>query len=394
MTISKAQNAGALASYPVPIQVQGAKILFKLKQLNFDCTFDRLEEGPVLRTFFFDPAMDALFSRVLSKDEEIAATLAAESTRLYRSGGSLAVEVPRADRQIIRFDQCLHQMLSDPATRAMELPLLMGQSPKGERLYADLAAQPHLFVAGSTGGGKSIYISELIASFALFRAPEELEFILVDTKQLDLVLFKGLEHVQETVTTVALLRQKLEDLLQEVQRRTSIMSGVARNVQEYNKLGLNKFKYIVLIIDELADVMEQDAGERASWDKETRADNPAIAALIKSITQISRAAGIHLILATQRPSAKMITGDSKISFGDIKANFPARVCFKLPTMADSRVVLDENGAETLLGKGDYLFKVAGSDLIQRAHSAFISMDDIALVLSSHEHIRGMYAQRC
>jgi S-DNA-T family DNA segregation ATPase FtsK/SpoIIIE len=96
-------------------------------------------------------------------------------------------------------------------------------------------------------------------------------------------------------------------------------------------------------------------------------------------------------MATQRPSVKMITGDSRIGFGDIKANFPARVCFKLPTMADSRVVLDENGAESLLGKGDYLYKIAGSDLLQRAHSAFVSMDDIALILNSHEHIRGMYA---
>jgi S-DNA-T family DNA segregation ATPase FtsK/SpoIIIE len=383
-------NISPLAGYPTDIQIQGARILYKLKQLNFDASFDRMEEGPILRTFYFNPSLDALFSRIISKDEEIAAALSVESARLYRVGGSLAVEIPRPDRQVIRFDSCLHQMLTDPLTKSMALPLLMGQSPKGERLYADLAAQPHLFVAGSTGSGKSVYISQLIASLALFRDPQDLEFVLVDTKNLDLVLFKGLPHIKEVITNVPDLRSKLEELLGEVRRRTSIMSGVARNVQEYNKLGYQRFAYKVLIVDELADVMETDAAERAGLDRKDKADTPSIAALLKSITQISRAAGIHIIMATQRPSVKMVTGDSKIGFGDIKANFPARVCFKLPTMADSRVVLDENGAETLLGKGDYLYKVSGSDLLQRAHSAYISMDDIALILSSHEHIRGMY----
>jgi len=379
-----------LAGYPTEIQIQGARILYKLKQLNFDATFEKMEEGPILRTFFFNPSLDALFSRIMSKDEEIAAALAVESARLYRNGGSLGVEIPRSDRQTIRFDQCLHQMLADPEIRKMALPLLMGQSPKGERLYADLAVQPHLFVAGSTGSGKSVYISQLIASLALFRDPTELEFTLVDTKNLDLVLFRGLPHIKEVITNVSDLRNRLEELLGEVRRRTSIMSGLARNVQEYNKLGFQTFAYKILIVDELADVMETDAAERASLDRKDKAETPSVAALLKSITQISRAAGIHIIMATQRPSVKMITGDSKVGFGDIKANFPARVCFKLPTMADSRVVLDENGAESLLGKGDYLYKIAGSDLLQRAHSAFVSMDDIALILNSHEHIRGMY----
>jgi len=389
MTIKNPSSA--LAGYPTEIQIQGARILYKLSQLNFSATFERMEEGPILRTFYFQPSLDALFSRVSGKDEEIAAALATDSARLYRAGGLLAAEIPRPDRQIIRFDQCLHQMLADKEIRKMALPLLMGQSPKGERLYADLAAQPHLFVAGSTGSGKSVYISQLIASLALFRDPSELQFTLVDTKNLDLVLFKGLEHIREVITDIPTLRQRLSELLGEVRRRTSIMSGLARNMQEYNKLGMQRFPFKVLIVDELADVMETDAAERASWDKKTRGEEPAVSALLKSITQISRAAGIHIVMATQRPSVKMITGDSRIGFGDIKANFPARVCFKLPTMADSRVVLDENGAESLLGKGDYLYKIAGSDLLQRAHSAFVSMDDIALILNSHEHIRGMYA---
>jgi S-DNA-T family DNA segregation ATPase FtsK/SpoIIIE len=390
MTIKNPSSA--LAGYPTEIQIQGARILYKLSQLNFSATFERMEEGPILRTFYFQPSLDALFSRVSGKNEEIAAALATDSARLYRAGGLLAAEIPRPDRQIIRFDQCLHQMLSDLEIRRMALPLLMGQSPKGERIYADLAAQPHLLIAGSTGSGKSVYLNMLAASLALFRDPKELEFTLVDTKNLDLVLFKGLPHVKEIITDVGDLRRRLEQLLREVRIRTATMSGLARNVLEYNALGYKKFHYKVLIIDELADVMETDAASRAGMDKAERADNPSIAALLKGVAQISRAAGIHIIVATQRPSVKMVTGDSKIGFGDIKANLPARVCFKLPSMADSRVVLDENGAETLLGRGDYLYKVSGSDILQRAHSAFVSMDDIALILNSHEHIRGMYAQ--
>jgi len=381
----------SLASYSVEIQIQGAKILYKLKQLNFDATFEHMVEGPILRSFYYTPSLDALFSRIVGKDEEIAGTLAVESARLFRAGGSLVIEIPRSDRQIIKFDACLHQMLSDTAIRAMALPLLMGQNPKGERIYADLAAQPHLLIAGSTGSGKSVYLNMLAASLALFRDPAELEFTLIDTKNLDLVLFRGLPHVHKIITDVGELRTHLEDLLKEVRRRTSIMSGLARNVQEYNTLGYQRFGYKVLIIDELADVMETDAALRGSLDRETKADTPSIASLLKGVAQISRAAGIHIIVATQRPSVKMVTGDAKIGFGDIKANLPARVCFKLPSMADSRVVLDENGAESLLGRGDYLYKVAGSDVLQRAHSAFVSMDDIALILSSHEHIRGMYA---
>ena len=140
-------------------------------------------------------------------------------------------------------------------------------------------------------------------------------------------------------------------------------------------------KYKVIIVDELADVFATDD---ALWAGISKKDRPSsIATLIQQIAQIGRAAGIHLILATQRPSVKIISGD-------LKANFPGRVCFKLPTQADSRVVLDENGAENLLGKGDYLYKVAGSDLVKRAHSAYVSMNDIATIISQHEDIRRMY----
>jgi DNA segregation ATPase FtsK/SpoIIIE, S-DNA-T family len=386
------QTNKLLEGYSVEVQVQIARIQFKLSQLGFNAAFSRMDEGPILRTFYFEPALDALFSRVTSKEEEIAGALKVDAARLYRNAGLLAVEIPRLDRQLIRFDSCIHEMFSRQDTEQMHLPLLMGQNPKGEYLYADLAAQPHLLIAGATGSGKSVATSELICSMALMRSPKQLEFILVDTKNLDLVLFRDLDHVSEIITDVDALRSKLQDLLREHDRRTALMSGFARNIREWNALGMGEaLRSKVLIIDELADVFERDASLRAGFDKDEKAAFPAISALLKRIAQVSRATGIHIICATQRPSVGMVTGDSRIKFGDIKANFPARFCFKLPTMADSRVVLDENGAEMLLGKGDYLYKIAGNDLVQRAHSAFVSMEDIALILSQHAEIRRTYA---
>jgi S-DNA-T family DNA segregation ATPase FtsK/SpoIIIE len=177
------------------------------------------------------------------------------------------------------------------------------------------------------------------------------------------------------------------------------MSGLARNIREWNQLhkdcgyleetspeklrSVQMMKYKILIIDELADVLDQDNAFLAQIERKMRP--PSIHSLLKTIAQISRAAGVHLILATQRPSVKVISGD-------IKANFPARVSFKLPSSMDSRVILDETGAENLLGMGDYLYKIAGSDTVKRAHSAFVSINDIANILTQNENIRRQYAE--
>jgi len=368
---------------PVEIQIQIGKLTHKMIILQFPAFFERIEEGPIVRTFFFRPTEGALFSKILSKEEELAGTLNVESVRIERVSGLVSIAVPREDRQLIKFDSCLHELLSSSSTRSMALPLLMGQTPKGDYLYADLSEQPHLLISGSTGSGKSVFTSQLIASLALFKSPKELSFTLVDTKNLDLVFFEDLAHVSSVIRQVDDLRTALSGALQEVRRRTQLMSGFARNIAEWNKLCLGqKLKYKVFIVDELADVLDQD---EVMWAGVPKKDRPtSIATLLKQLAQISRAAGIHLIVATQRPSVKVLSGD-------IKANFPARICFKLPTMADSRVVLDENGAENLLGRGDYLYKIAGSDVIKRAHSAFVTTDDIALITAQHSQIRETYA---
>ena len=397
-----ARQKALLEQYPPAIQKQIHTLTIKCVALGVPALFTRMSEGPVVRTFFFQPQGLALFGPLMSKEEEIAGSLGVESVRVERVLGEISIAVPRADRQLIEFDKCLHTMLTSPITKEMALPLLMGQSTNGEHLYADLAAQPHLLIAGTTGSGKSVYTAQLICSLALFRTPEELEFVLVDTKNLDLVLFKGLEHVKYVLSDINDLRLALQQLLGEVRLRNQEMSGIARNIGEWNRLQeihanaihipnaqkykdyerSRKMKYKILIIDEMADVFMQDRSYLSQFKKSERPI--AIEDLVQQILQISRAAGIHLILATQQPSVKIISGV-------MKANAPARVSFKLPSMSDSRVILDENGAENLLGKGDYLYKIAGSDTVKRAHSAFVSTNDIATILVQNEEIRRQYA---
>jgi S-DNA-T family DNA segregation ATPase FtsK/SpoIIIE len=376
------KQADILAQYSPLVQRQVPILTRKLFVLGFGAFFTRMVEGPVVRTFYFKPIGEPKFSSILNKEEEFAGSLAVESVRVERFLGEVAISVPRADRQTIHFDSCLHSMMTSPLTRGMALPLLMGQSTVGEYLYADLADQPHLLIAGSTNSGKSVFTAQLICSLSLFRSTDELEFILVDTKNLDLVLFRSLGHVKYVLNNITDLRAALSQLLEEVRLRNTQMSGLCRNIREWNSLEDTPMKYKILIVDELADVLDQDNAYLAQMDKKLRP--PSIHSLLKTIAQISRAAGVHLILATQRPSVKIISGD-------IKANFPARVCFKLPSGFDSRVVLDENGAENLLGMGDYLYKIAGSDTVKRAHGAFVSMNDIATIIEQNEMIRRQYA---
>ena len=394
------QHLELLAQYPPLVRQQVSVLTRKMLVLGFSALFTELVEGPIVRTFYFKPVGEPKFSNILNKEEEIAGSLAVESVRIERSLGSVSISVPREDRQTIQFDACLHKMLTSTETANMALPLLMGQSTIGEHLYADLANQPHLLIAGATNSGKSVYTAQLISSLSLFRSADELEFILVDTKNLDLVLFRGLEHVKYVLNNVSDLRASLSQLLEEVRLRNAQMSGLARNIREWNSLQDNqanwndsayvyahapvseRMKYKVLIVDELADVFMQDEAELRLIEKKLRP--PTIEFLIQQISQISRAAGVHLILATQRPSVDVLPGT-------IKNNFPARVCFKVPASVDSRVVLDTPGAENLLGMGDYLYKIAGSDTVKRAHSAFVSMNDIANIIAQNEQIRRQYA---
>jgi DNA segregation ATPase FtsK/SpoIIIE, S-DNA-T family len=338
------KNASSLST---EYKTQILSILSKFIALSFDASFSKLEEGPVVNTFYFEPALDATLNRIQGKEEDIAISLGVESILIARELGLITIQVPRKKREIIQFHENFFKFIQSKEVSEMTLPLMLGKTPKGEDLYADLSTQPHLLIAGSTNSGKSIFTSQLICSLALAHPPSEMEFILVDTKRLDLVLFAGLPHISDIIEDIHSLRSKLEELLNEVRSRTQKISGMARNIQEWNKLGLFTYKYKILIIDEFADVVDTDREYLSSLKPSIRPISTD--SLLKTLAQISRAVGIHIIIATQRPSVKVLSGD-------IKTNFPARIAFKLASMQDSRVVLDENGAEKLLGMGDYLYK--------------------------------------
>lgn len=369
--------------YPEVIQVQILSLMQKMTSIGFVSKFKKVDEGPIVRTYYFEPLPTSPLAKIYGKEEDLAAALHVESVIITRDLGNISIAVPRIDRTLIRFDQELFKLLCSEETKQMILPILMGQDTVGKELYVDLAAQPHLLIAGTTNSGKSVFTSQLICSLALFHSPKELRFHLVDTKQLDLTLFGGLPHIGTVIKDIHALRKCLSELLDLVSERTSMMSGLYRNIAEWNKNETRKLAYHVCIIDEFADVLMRDKEYLKSLSKEIRKEVQGIDTLVQRLAQIARAVGVHLVIATQRPSVEVVSGD-------IKANFPARICFKLPSMQDSRVILDENGAERLLGKGDYLYKTATSETIKRAHSAFVTQNDIATIIAQSEVLREQY----
>lgn len=376
----KTKSKSPLDELQNPEQQTTAKNLqLKMLALGFVAPFTHLETGPIVTTYYYKPLPTSPLAKILGKSEDLALAVGSiDPVLIQRIKDEISISVPNKERKLISFDDCLFN-IARTYNYSSTLPLLMGKNQMGEYIQLDLADQPHILIAGATGGGKSVFLSELICSLAVLKSPNELKFVLVDTKQLDLTLFNNLDHVIEMVDKVEKLYDVMDMLIAEVRRRTNMMKGVARNLAEWNRLRPDKTKpYIVLVIDELADVIGQDKEINRGKEKDER--RTSIAESLKTLAQISRAVGIHIIAATQRPSVKIISGD-------IKTNFPTRISFKLPSQFDSRVILDESGAENLLGKGDYLYKTAENPTVQRGHGAFVSMTTIDTIIGQHEQIR-------
>jgi DNA segregation ATPase FtsK/SpoIIIE, S-DNA-T family len=354
-------------------------LTLKLVSLSFPAIFTKLEPGPIVTTYYFKPGPANILAKIMSRTEDLALAVGAESILLHREKDEISIAIPNKEKQLIKFDNSVYWLSQSREAKEMALPLLMGQSTSGENFTLDLATQPHILIAGSTGSGKSVFLSQLLTSLAIQKSPQELKLVLVDTKQLDLTLFKSLEHVDMLVDDIKDLYDVMDVLKAEVRKRTAFMKGLARNIKEYNALKLDPpIPYYVLVIDELADIISLDKELAHEEDKDTK--RIRISSSLAQLAQISRAAGIHIIAATQRPSVKIINGD-------IKTNLPTRICFKLPSGVDSRVVLDENGAENLLGAGDYLYKTALDSTSRRGHSSFVQLSDIARVIEQHQYIR-------
>ena len=357
------------------LQQRAHAVTEKLREFAVTGQVTQINPGPVVTTFEFRPEAGVKLSRITSLAEDLCLAVKAESILIDRIPGksTVGIEVPNPKREIIVLRDIIESQEFAASSSKLTIPL--GRDLTGRTRVADLAQMPHLLIAGSTGSGKSVAINSMIISMLYKSNPDEVKFILIDPKRLELGLYEGIPHLfTPIVTDTKLAANALRNATREMERRLKVLAkyGV-RNLLQFNQLfedeetlpGLNEdgeevepLPYIVIIIDELADLM--------------MVDTPNVEQSVTRLAQMARAVGIHLILATQRPSVDVITGL-------IKANFPARISFRVATKVDSRTILDANGAEALLGMGDMLYLPAGSSRLHRVHGPLVTESEIVHV---------------
>jgi S-DNA-T family DNA segregation ATPase FtsK/SpoIIIE len=348
------------------------------KCLEFDVQgrVTQINPGPVVTTFEFKPEAGIKYTRITGLTEDLCLALQAESILIERIPGksTIGIEVPNLHRQTIALREIIEapEFMNSPS----KMTLAMGRDLHGRIRVTDLAAMPHLLIAGSTGTGKSVFINSLMMSMLYKASPDELKMVLVDPKRLELNLYENIPHlIAPVVTDPKIASNVLRNATREMENRLKLLAqrGV-RNIDQYNRTfkkdqSLSLFDnleesehkplpYLVIVIDELADLMMVDTNN--------------VEESITRLAQMARAVGIHLILATQRPSVDVITGL-------IKANFPARISFRVASKVDSRTILDSNGSESLLGNGDMLYLPAGSARLHRIHGPLVTEDEITAV---------------
>jgi DNA segregation ATPase FtsK/SpoIIIE, S-DNA-T family len=335
----------------------------------------QINPGPVVTTFEFKPEAGIKYSRLTNLTDDLCLAMKAESILIERMAGksTVGIQVPNRDREIIWLRENIES--SEFIGTKSKLTLALGKDINGRIVTAELSGMPHLLIAGSTGTGKSVAINAMIMSILYKATPDQVRLVLVDPKRLELGNYEGVPHLYTPIITEPkLAANALRNAVREMERRLKLLAekGV-RNIDQYNRLfddgdtpslfaeGSEErpIPYIVIIIDELADLMMLDAGN--------------VEESITRLAQMARAVGIHLVLATQRPSVDVITGL-------IKANFPARISFRVATKVDSRTILDANGAEALLGRGDMLYLPSGSARVHRLHAPFVTEKEIAAVV--------------
>lgn len=344
---------------------QTAKALNEtLATFGIDIEEDRIEKhpGPVITRFEFKPVAGIKVNQVVSLADDLALALQAKRIRIVApipGKAAIGVEIPNRNPQRVY----LKEILSSNLFRETKyrLALALGKTISGEPFIADLARMPHLLIAGSTGSGKSVCLNVIITSLLYRLHPEEIRFIFIDPKMLELSIYDGIPHLEKPVVTSSKIAEKiLNDIVLEMENRyRKLARAGVRNIEDFNLKRKELLPYVIIIVDELADLMMSGS---------TRTE-----ALITRLAQMARAVGIHLILATQRPSVDVITGL-------IKANFSSRVAFQVASKVDSRTILDTNGAEKLLGSGDMLFLSTGHPEPQRIHGAFISGEETQKVV--------------
>ncbi len=316
----------------------------------------KISRGPVVTLNEFEPAAGVKVSKIINLSDDIARNTSSESARISTIPGSntIGIELPNELRENVYLSEILNN--SDFKKKEIKLPIALGKSISGKPLVGDLSSMPHLLIAGTTGSGKSVCINTIILSLLYRHTPEKCKFILIDPKMLELSTYEGIPHLLCPVITEAKKAASvLGWVVKEMESRYRLMTkeGV-RNIDGYNSKHKLPMPYIVVVVDEMSDLMLVAGKEIENY--------------IQKLSQMARAAGIHIIMATQRPSVDVITGT-------IKANFPTRISFQVTSKIDSRTILGEQGAEQLLGKGDMLYMSSANRII-RIHAPFVSDNEI------------------
>ncbi len=349
------------------VQANATILENKLKNYGIGGKVTEVRPGPVITMYEFQPDEDVKVSRISNLSDDLAMALSAVSIRIIApipGKPVVGIEIPNKVRQTVYF----REMIESEAFRSSHslLSLALGTTIAGESYVSDLAKMPHLLVAGATGSGKSVSLNSMICSILFKATPSNVRFLMIDMKMLELSFYEGIPHLLlPVVTNGKNAKAALRWMTDEMERRYTMMAekGV-RNIDKYNQKiskidGMEPLPYIVVVIDELADLMMVSPKEVEEY--------------IARLAQMARASGIHLILATQRPSVDVLTGI-------IKANFPARVSCKVFSKVDSRTILDTNGAESLLGNGDMLFLSPGIGRLQRLHGPYVSEGEIRKIV--------------
>ncbi|MCD4831501.1 MAG: DNA translocase FtsK [Anaerohalosphaeraceae bacterium] len=368
------------------IKAKSAALERVLHEFNIAANVVDAEPGPTITMFELALSAGVKVSQITNLSNDIARALGAAVVRVVAplpGRHTIGIEVPNSQKETVRIKDLIQ--IAGPAPKKMHIPLFLGKDSSGNSLVSDLAAMPHLLIAGTTGSGKSVCINSIIMSIMLLKRPDEVKLVLIDPKMVEMTAFSQIPHLMSPIITdVNKAEQILEWATTKMDERYALLAEAGvKNIAGYNALGSEeiirrfdphsseeeakipkKLPYFVIIVDELADLMMTSSKE--------------IEAYIVRIAQKSRAVGIHIVLATQRPQATVVTGL-------IKSNLPSRISFRVASRMDSRIVLDHNGAETLLGHGDMLFLKPGTSDLVRAQGAFVDDIEVSRVV---KHLTG------
>jgi S-DNA-T family DNA segregation ATPase FtsK/SpoIIIE len=365
LALLRAPSAGERRWSREELQQTADLLRKRLGDFAVDGRIVQVNPGPVITGYEFEPAPGVKVNQVVNLADDLALAMKAGAVRVFGpvpGRGTVAIEVPNAEPSTVFLREIL--AAKEFVDAKGPLPLALGKDATGQPSVADLAAMPHLLIAGATGAGKSAGLSAMICSILYRSSPAQARLLMIDPKRLELGLFDGIPHLMAPVVTDPKeAAARLRWIVGKMDERYKLLASKSvRNIEGYNRevQPTERLPYWIVIVDELADLMMVSAGE--------------VETALARLAQIARAVGIHLMIATQRPSVDVITGL-------IKANFPARIAYQVASKVDSRTILDQNGAEQLLGRGDMLFLPPGSSRPVRIHGAWVSEAEVREVVA-------------